>query len=388
MTRTTCTVAALACGAGTALAQDTIELFGVTYDVTRLDYSQITFENPFFPAFDLTLVEVEGTYYLPDTDSLLLSTDALGDQSGPTNAIVEVDLVRDGGGAIVDIEFNRVVLFVDETMDFDLNIAGLAINTGDTGPGAGGNIVAASGELFLMGFDLASGALQELTPGCAAFACGLPTSPENTNLEDVAYIPSRDAFYTVEEEDGPDHNVVIFGTDGAFQGSFPVAVTLDPSTSGSPKGIVHLQDGDASNPFGQDAIIVALDDEGPGLQGLDLDGNLLAFESLTDDMGAPRLDVDGLVLQLESLGYDRDRGTLFLTNQGDVFTQNFLWVLEPQGSAPCRADIDGDGELTIFDFLAFQNLFDAGDLGADFDGDGELTLFDFLAFQNEFDAGC
>ncbi len=55
---------------------------------------------------------------------------------------------------------------------------------------------------------------------------------------------------------------------------------------------------------------------------------------------------------------------------------------------PCRADIDGDGELTIFDFLGYQNLFDAGDLAADFDGDGELTIFDFLAFQNEFDAGC
>ncbi|MFI4917219.1 MAG: GC-type dockerin domain-anchored protein [Phycisphaerales bacterium JB060] len=54
----------------------------------------------------------------------------------------------------------------------------------------------------------------------------------------------------------------------------------------------------------------------------------------------------------------------------------------------CRADLDGDGELTIFDFLMFQNLFDAGDLAADFDGDGVLTLFDFLAFQNEFDAGC
>ncbi|MFI4882046.1 MAG: GC-type dockerin domain-anchored protein [Phycisphaerales bacterium JB064] len=56
--------------------------------------------------------------------------------------------------------------------------------------------------------------------------------------------------------------------------------------------------------------------------------------------------------------------------------------------APCAADLDGDGELTIFDFLAFQNLFDAGDPAADFDGDGELTIFDFLAFQNAFDAGC
>ena len=54
----------------------------------------------------------------------------------------------------------------------------------------------------------------------------------------------------------------------------------------------------------------------------------------------------------------------------------------------CRADFDGDGELTIFDFLAFQNAFDSGDPAADFDGDGQFTIFDFLAFQNEFVAGC
>jgi hypothetical protein len=32
----------------------------------------------------------------------------------------------------------------------------------------------------------------------------------------------------------------------------------------------------------------------------------------------------------------------------------------PCGGDPCRADLDGDGVLTIFDFLAFQNEFDAG----------------------------
>jgi hypothetical protein len=57
-------------------------------------------------------------------------------------------------------------------------------------------------------------------------------------------------------------------------------------------------------------------------------------------------------------------------------------------SAGCVADCDGDGVLTLFDFLCFQNQFDAGDLAADLDGDGILTLFDFLAFQNAFDAGC
>ncbi|UYV11840.1 MAG: right-handed parallel beta-helix repeat-containing protein [Phycisphaera sp.] len=57
-------------------------------------------------------------------------------------------------------------------------------------------------------------------------------------------------------------------------------------------------------------------------------------------------------------------------------------------AVPCRVDLDGDGELTIFDFLQFFNLFDDADPIADFDGDGMFTIFDFLAFQNEFDAGC
>ncbi|MEQ8316646.1 MAG: right-handed parallel beta-helix repeat-containing protein [Phycisphaerales bacterium] len=54
----------------------------------------------------------------------------------------------------------------------------------------------------------------------------------------------------------------------------------------------------------------------------------------------------------------------------------------------CVPDFDGNGALTIFDFLLFANLFEDGDPRADLDGDGELTLFDFLSFQTAFDAGC
>lgn len=60
----------------------------------------------------------------------------------------------------------------------------------------------------------------------------------------------------------------------------------------------------------------------------------------------------------------------------------------PCSFGSCRADFDGDGELTIFDFLAYQNAFADGDFCADFDGDTRLTIFDFLAFQNEFASGC
>ncbi|MFG0286139.1 MAG: GC-type dockerin domain-anchored protein [Phycisphaerales bacterium JB039] len=61
-----------------------------------------------------------------------------------------------------------------------------------------------------------------------------------------------------------------------------------------------------------------------------------------------------------------------------------VWELD----SACPADLDGDGTLTVFDFLTFGNLFAAGDPRADFDGDGLLTLLDFLAFQNAFAAGC
>lgn len=77
----------------------------------------------------------------------------------------------------------------------------------------------------------------------------------------------------------------------------------------------------------------------------------------------------------------------------DALGGNLQWRLFYTGNsvelrATCKPDIDGDCSLTIFDFLAFQNLFDMGSSEADFDGDGSLTIFDFLAFQNAFDTGC
>ncbi len=54
----------------------------------------------------------------------------------------------------------------------------------------------------------------------------------------------------------------------------------------------------------------------------------------------------------------------------------------------CYADFDEDGELSLFDFLAYVNSFNAGSDDADCDGDGDLTLFDFLCFVNAFNAGC
>ncbi len=66
----------------------------------------------------------------------------------------------------------------------------------------------------------------------------------------------------------------------------------------------------------------------------------------------------------------------------------FNHVLAVVGQPFCATDLDGDGQLTVFDFLTFQNLFDSRDPRADLDRDGLFTVFDFLAFQNAFEAGC
>jgi hypothetical protein len=90
-------------------------------------------------------------------------------------------------------------------------------------------------------------------------------------------------------------------------------------------------------------------------------------------------------------GWEFDSGVAAVEIEGAVFGGAFVMMDAMEvsyGAAVCVADCDGDGDLTLFDFLCFQNQFDAGDLAADLDGDGVLTLFDFLAFQNAFDAGC
>lgn len=61
---------------------------------------------------------------------------------------------------------------------------------------------------------------------------------------------------------------------------------------------------------------------------------------------------------------------------------------EVYGSYGCAADCDGDGAVTIFDFLCFQNAFSTGDSAADCNGDGRIDMEDFACFQTVFAAGC
>ncbi len=127
-----------------------------------------------------------------------------------------------------------------------------------------------------------------------------------------------------------------------------------------PPPVVQLGDIDGTNGF----VIV----------GSDTSRDRIGFSlEFVGDMNGDGLD-DLAVGTYPSPGYGEERAFVVFGRQ--------------LGSTPCAADLDGDGALTIFDFLAFQNLFDIMDPLADFDSDGEFTIFDFLAFQNAFSAGC
>jgi hypothetical protein len=109
-------------------------------------------------------------------------------------------------------------------------------------------------------------------------------------------------------------------------------------------------------------------------------GGLTLIGPVASDTGV------AISLNQVALGFDAS-GTLWMIVGGTVSTPTRIYTLDPAtgdathvadmervtGSAgslidaiaivpgeACRADLDGDGVLSIFDFLAFQNAFDAG----------------------------
>jgi hypothetical protein len=55
---------------------------------------------------------------------------------------------------------------------------------------------------------------------------------------------------------------------------------------------------------------------------------------------------------------------------------------------PCAVDINGDSQVNVADFLAFLQLYSAGDARADFNRDSQVNVADFLAFLAAYAAGC
>jgi hypothetical protein len=236
--------------------------------------------------------------------------------------------------------------------------------------------------------------------GEALYLAGEAVSPDKTPLPRDSGVARWDgaAFSVVEGSPITGVKDMLVFDDGGGESLYVGGRMILPGSTG---GIGAARwDGDAWTALGEefedDALSLAFFDRGDG-PALYAAGR---FEEIGDDRVEyiARWDGDAWRPLDEPLehgailitGWDEGllRGLYAVGGSGYIGDRYIGGVPRWDGCTPCPADLDLDGTLTVFDFLAFQNLFDDGDLRADFDGDGELTVFDFLAFQTAFDAGC
>ena len=58
------------------------------------------------------------------------------------------------------------------------------------------------------------------------------------------------------------------------------------------------------------------------------------------------------------------------------------------GAQGCYGDFNGDGDLNVLDFVAYQIAWQDMDPAADCDGNGAFNVLDFVCFQQAWQAGC
>lgn len=169
------------------------------------------------------------------------------------------------------------------------------------------------------------------------------------------------------------------------------------SPGDSPKGFSFSQDGSLLFvQHGSDATIrvMAVDEETGDLAntGFGFDVGFQGTLGGTDVLG------DWLFVTDESTIIDDVRGLYSFTYADNGQLTPNAPIADTQGVTPesvvawapasCPADFNGDGNLDILDFVAFQNAFVNGDAGADCNQDGNLDILDFVCFQALFVAGC
>jgi len=383
--------------AGIAAAEDvgSITLFGQEYQVQRFDYAQdVGWPDPLDPNFSLLLLECEGAHWLGN-DRLLLSSDAGDSQLSLKNWVVEVEIVRDSGGDATGLRYVRTVLVNDpqdpEFGGFDLSPCGVTVNSSNDGLAAGGNLLIGDSEVNgVKGYTFPPGGLAQ---NLGDFSGGTA----NDSFDDLAFCPTDNLIYTINE-DG--FRLVSFTTGGAVVASTPIPglTALNPlAVPGSPKGMTYLADVETvpasiRRPGG--VMLVTLDDNNPGLQAIDLAGNVVWTEPLTNNAiigGVSFLDQGGACgnqLQLEAAAFDAITGTIFLINESSFIDCAGFFILTPIApTCGCAADYNGDGGVDGSDVEAFFTEWSTSEGCADVDQSGGIDGSDIEAFFGVWSAG-
>ncbi|MBS1704992.1 MAG: hypothetical protein JST40_03900 [Armatimonadetes bacterium] len=151
-----------------------------------------------------------------------------------------------------------------------------------------------------------------------------------------------------------------------------VPYTIQLITPGRINAHVDLQDyyGDVSLEYASITVRNSNNDESYYFEPLDANGNFTLETNLS-----------GPAEILVSVGHWL-RGTSGQVTLGEPTNINFSLV---------NGDIDGDNAITIFDYVALSDSFDAGlesenwNPYADLDGDGVVSIFDYVILSQNFD---
>lgn len=197
---------------------------------------------------------------------------------------------------------------------------------------------------------------------------------------------------------------------GASTGSPGRLFTINPSTGRASRGATMSPATDISGlDVRADGLLIGLDlrstDGPPAIRAIDPDtgetvvlAELAASGSLDDAGGLAIVDASE-----KEVGYyvvsGNDAGAQAELWRFDPYSgqQSFVGVIDGVGSvsgvaalpcASCPADLDADCQATIFDLILLGNWIETGDVRADVNGDGEIDLFDFLFFFDVLERGC
>jgi hypothetical protein len=81
-------------------------------------------------------------------------------------------------------------------------------------------------------------------------------------------------------------------------------------------------------------------------------------------------------------------GTTYLVRVSGFAGLTGVGTLHTSCAPTCVADMNGDGQVNVQDFLLFLQLFSAGDSRADVNGTGDINVQDYLAYLQLYSAGC
>ncbi len=180
---------------------------------------------------------------------------------------------------------------------------------------------------------------------------------------------------------------------GFFVGSLDIQVTnvvVHYATPGIPTGPVAV---DSNGNFDFPVISAYFTGTGAYQGHGPIIGSLVGSGSFDlADFGASDASIAGTVSIAN--GIITISGAQTFANTGDVngvtTTISGLATLLASGDVPntCRVDLNNDGIVNTQDFLAYLNLWTAGDPQADFNDDGVVNTLDFVVFLNEWTTGC